>query len=112
MGVLTKLPESQSALEQAFDVRLELRPVLRLLGEGRQMLEHLREAEALAERLKDDSRRGLACAFMTTVQSSLDELDEALVNGKRALEIASASAIQFLMLARRTSSKRITIGAV
>jgi class 3 adenylate cyclase/tetratricopeptide (TPR) repeat protein len=88
MGVLKKLPESQAALEQAFDVRLELRPVLRLLGEGRQMLEHLREAEAIAERLKDDSRRGLACAFMTTVQSSLDELDEALVTGKRALEIA------------------------
>jgi len=88
MDVLKKLPESQAALEQAFDVRLELRPVLRLLGEGRQMLEHLREAEALAELLKDDSRRGLACAFMTTVQSSLDELDEALVTGKRALEIA------------------------
>ena len=31
------------------------------------MLEHLREAEALAERLKDDRRRGQVCAFMTTV---------------------------------------------
>src|SRR5439155_24409377 len=60
----------------------------RQLGEGRQMLEHLREAEALAERLKDDRRRGLVCAFMTTVQSTLDELDEALVTGTRALEIA------------------------
>ncbi len=88
MGVLKELPESQVTLEQAFDVRLELRPVLRMLGEGRQMLEHLREAEALAERLKDDSRRGRVCAFMTTVQSSLNELDEALVTGTRALEIA------------------------
>ena len=62
--------------------------VLRQLGEGRQMLDHLREAEALAERLKDDRRRGQVCAFMTTVQSTLDELDEALATGTRALEIA------------------------
>ena len=88
MGILKGLPESHATLERAFDIRLELRPVLRLLGEGRQMLEHLRDAEAIAERLKNDARRGLACAFMTTVQSSLDDLDEAMVTGKRALEIA------------------------
>ena len=52
------------------------------------MLEHLREAEALAERLKDDRRRGRVCAFMTTVHSTLGELDEALATGTRALEIA------------------------
>jgi predicted ATPase len=58
LDILKALPESQAALEQAFEIRVELRPVLRQLGEGRQMLEHLREAEALAERLKDDCRRG------------------------------------------------------
>ena len=52
------------------------------------MLHHLREAEALAERLGDDRRRGQVYALMTTVLSSLDELDEALVAGTRALEIA------------------------
>ena len=88
LGVLKALPESQAALEQAFEIRLELRPVLRQLGEVRQMLEHLREAEALAERLKDDRRRGRVCGFMTTVLSTLDELDEALVTGTRAVEIA------------------------
>jgi class 3 adenylate cyclase/tetratricopeptide (TPR) repeat protein len=88
LGVLDALPESQAALEQAFEIRLELRRVLRQLGEGRQMLEQLREAEAVAEQLKDDRRRGQVCAFMTTVLSGLDELDEALVTGTRALEIA------------------------
>ena len=88
LDVLKSLPESQAAMEQAFEIRLELRPVLRQLGEVRQMLEHLREAEALAERLKDDRRRGRVCGFMTTVLSTLDELDEALVTGTRALEIA------------------------
>src|SRR5215813_3694192 len=85
---LKALPESQTALEQAFEIRLDLRPVLRQLGEGRQMLEHLREAEALAERLNDDRRRGQVCGFMTTVQATLNELDEALLTGARALDIA------------------------
>ena len=77
-----------STLEQGFDLRLELRSVLIQLGEGRRMLERLREAEALAERLNDDRRRGRVCAFMTSTHSLLGELDEALVTGTRALEIA------------------------
>jgi tetratricopeptide (TPR) repeat protein len=88
LDILKALPESQARLEQAFEIRLELRPVLRQLGEGRLMLECLREAEALAERLKDDHRLGQVCAFMTTVQATLDELEEAVATGTRALEIA------------------------
>ncbi|MGA7786668.1 MAG: hypothetical protein WCA56_00745, partial [Xanthobacteraceae bacterium] len=88
LDIIKRQPESPNTLEQGFDVRLELRPVLRQLGEGRQMIEHLREAEAIAQRLKDDRRRGLVCSFMTTVYSSVDELDEALATGNRALEIA------------------------
>ncbi len=88
LGVLEALPGSRAALEQAFEIRLELRRVLRQLGEGREMLEQLRKAEAVAERLEDDRRRGRVCALMATVHSTLDELDEALVTGTRALEIA------------------------
>jgi class 3 adenylate cyclase/tetratricopeptide (TPR) repeat protein len=88
LGVLEALPESRAALEQAFEIRLELRRILRQLGEGRKMLHYLREAKVLAERLEDDRRRGQVYAHMTTVLSSLDELDEALVTGTRALEIA------------------------
>src|SRR5207248_1237907 len=58
LGVLDALPRSRAALEQAFEIRLELRRVLRQLGEGRTMLECLREAEALAEGVEDDRRRG------------------------------------------------------
>jgi class 3 adenylate cyclase/tetratricopeptide (TPR) repeat protein len=88
LDILKSGPETPATLEQAFEIRLELRSVLRLLGEIRQMLEQLREAEILAERLKNDLRRGQVCAFMTTVLSTLDELDEAVVTGNRALEIA------------------------
>jgi tetratricopeptide (TPR) repeat protein len=88
LGVLEALPESQVILEQAFEIRLELRPVLKQLGEVRRMLERLREAEALAERLTDDRRRGRVCAFMMNAHAMLGEQDEALASGTRALEIA------------------------
>jgi predicted ATPase len=89
LGALNALPESQSTLEQSFEVRLELRSVLGQLGESRRSLERLREAAAAAERLNDDSRRGRVCALMTNAHSSRGELDEALVTGTRALEIAT-----------------------
>jgi transcriptional regulator with AAA-type ATPase domain/tetratricopeptide (TPR) repeat protein len=88
LGILETLPENQSTLEQAFDIRLELRPVLGWLGELPLIPACLREAEALAERLNDDSRRGRVCVFMTNIHSQLGELDEALASGSRALEIA------------------------
>src|SRR5262249_6073114 len=54
LDLLKSLPESHASTEQAFEIRLALRSVLRQLGETRQMVENLREAENLAERLKDD----------------------------------------------------------
>ena len=90
LDVLDALPESRSTLEQAFDIRLELRSVLSLLDEGRHSLELLRQAEALAERLNDDRRRGRVLAFLASTYSNFGELDEALVTGTRALEIAEA----------------------
>jgi len=88
LGVVEALPESQSTLAQGFDIRFELRPVLLQLGEIRQALERMREAEPLAERLNDDRRRGRACACMSGSHALLGEQDEALVTGTRALEIA------------------------
>jgi tetratricopeptide (TPR) repeat protein len=62
--------------------------VLVQLGEVRPVLERLREAEALAERLNDDRRRGRVGALVTMAHNDLGELDEALVTGTRALAIA------------------------
>src|SRR4029450_13241288 len=64
LGVLAALPESPPALEQGFEIRLELRPMLGQLGEYRRVLERLREAEALAEALTDDSRRVRGCCVL------------------------------------------------
>jgi tetratricopeptide (TPR) repeat protein len=89
LGVLGELPESQSTLEQAFEIRLELRPVLSQLGEIRQGLERLREADILATRLGDDRRLGRVWAYETVAHSLLGELDEALVTAPRALKLAT-----------------------
>jgi len=88
LNVIKSLPVSPATQEQAFDILLELRPALIQLGEPRQALERLQEAESLAERLNDDRRRGWVCALMTNAHSLLGELDEALPTGARALEIA------------------------
>jgi tetratricopeptide (TPR) repeat protein len=90
LGVLEALPGNQFTLEQAFDIRLDLRTVLNQLGEVRRALERLRETEALAERLNDDRRRGRVSAVMTSVYSQLGELQEARASGTRALAIARA----------------------
>jgi class 3 adenylate cyclase/tetratricopeptide (TPR) repeat protein len=98
LGVLEALPESPSRLEQAFDIRLELRPAISNLGEVRPTLERLREAQTLAERLNDDRRQGWVSAFMTNTHSLLGELEEALATGTRALEIAGCLGEQRLRL--------------
>jgi tetratricopeptide (TPR) repeat protein len=88
LTALGHLPQDRSTLEQAFDIRLELRPALNQLGEIQQVLKYLREAEILAEQLNDDRRRGRVCAVMTIAHSLLGQLDEALATGTRAREIA------------------------
>jgi class 3 adenylate cyclase/tetratricopeptide (TPR) repeat protein len=88
LSILETLPQNESTLEQAFEIRLELRPVLNQLGEPRRMLDRLREAENLAGRLNDNRRLGQVCALVTIAHSQLGELDEALEFGTRALKIA------------------------
>jgi hypothetical protein len=58
------------------------------LGEIRRVLERLREAETLAEKLNDDDRRGRVCAFVTNVHGQVGALDAPLAWGSRALAIA------------------------
>jgi class 3 adenylate cyclase/tetratricopeptide (TPR) repeat protein len=88
LGLLATMPESEATLQQAFEIRLELRPVLNQLGEVRQQLERLREAEVLAQRLGDQRRLGRVYAFSTNIHALLGELDEASASGTRALAIA------------------------
>jgi tetratricopeptide (TPR) repeat protein len=69
-------------------VGARLRSVLQRLGELHEAMEHLREAEALAEVLNDDHRRGLVWAAESNAYAALGEPEEAVRRGSRALEMA------------------------
>src|SRR5262245_3267721 len=62
LAALAQLPESRDTIEQAIDLRCDLRNVLLPLDAHARIFDHLHAAEALAERLGDDQRRGrIAC---------------------------------------------------
>jgi DNA-binding SARP family transcriptional activator/type II secretory pathway predicted ATPase ExeA len=88
LSALDQLPETRAALEQAFDIWLGLRRALGQLADVRRVRECLREAEAIAEKLDDDRRRGRVYALMTNLHTLLGEMDEAVASGVRALAIA------------------------
>jgi class 3 adenylate cyclase/DNA-binding winged helix-turn-helix (wHTH) protein/tetratricopeptide (TPR) repeat protein len=85
-----RLPENRTTLEQATEICLEVRAVLAQLGEPRQALEFLREAEILAERLNDDHRRCRVRSRMINLQVMLGEFDQAFASGERVLAFAHA----------------------
>src|SRR6266705_3035643 len=64
LGALAHLPENHETIEQAIDLRLEVRSALFTLGEVRRGFDRLCEAEILAERISDQRRLGWTLAFM------------------------------------------------
>jgi len=56
LAALERLPESRQRGEQAIDLRFDLRTALLPLGQFARMTDHLREAERLAEQLRDRRR--------------------------------------------------------
>ena len=87
-AALRHLPESRATQEQAIDLRLDLRNALWALGELRQMLDHLREAAALAEALGDQRRLGRVAAFMCRYLREMGDHDSAVESGQHALAVA------------------------
>jgi tetratricopeptide (TPR) repeat protein len=89
--MLEHLPESRAKLEQAFDLRLELRNALWPLGEFRRILETLREADALAERLDDPRRLGWVSVYLCSSFYGAAQHDAAVAAGERALAFGLAT---------------------
>jgi tetratricopeptide (TPR) repeat protein len=88
LALLEALPDTRYKLEQSFEIRLEMRSVLSILGETRLASQRLREAESFAESLNDERRLGRVSAMMASNDCQLAELDAAFANGTRALTIA------------------------
>ncbi len=85
------LPQNHDTIEQAIDLRLELRQSLYALEHLEQILQHLTEAQALAKRLQDHQRRlSWISAYMANCHLLMGDHDGAVASGQRALAIAKA----------------------
>jgi class 3 adenylate cyclase/tetratricopeptide (TPR) repeat protein len=89
LSALPHLPAQRDTREQAIDLRFDLRNALMALGELGRILEHLREAETLAQALGDQRRLGWLSAYMTHYFWLTGDQECALQSGQSALAIAS-----------------------
>jgi len=88
LQALGYLPETAETQMAGIDVHLGLRNALTLLGEHERTLEHLRQAEWLAERTSDSARLGRALSFKANTLLLLGRHEEAIDAGRRARDIA------------------------
>src|SRR5207248_6785171 len=88
LSTITYLPEQRDTLEQAIDLRFELRDALNPVGELERVRDHLHEATTLAERLGDQGRLGRVLVHMTDYCRLRRDYDRAVAFGQRALAIA------------------------
>jgi len=88
LGALEHLPLTPERMAMAIDLRFDLRNSLHPLGELLQVLDHLRQALALAERLGEQRRLGWVASYMTQYFRLMGAPDQAVEWGERALAIA------------------------
>jgi tetratricopeptide (TPR) repeat protein len=89
LAALAQLPERRDTVEQAIDLRLDLRSALVPLNEHARVFGHLRVAEALAEQLDDPQRLGRLASYLCFYFSVIGEHDRAMASGQRALALAT-----------------------
>jgi class 3 adenylate cyclase/tetratricopeptide (TPR) repeat protein len=90
LAALAHLPEGRAMVEQAIDLRFELRQALQPLGEHQRVVDYLREAETLAATLDDQRRLGWVSAYLSQYHAWLGEPERAAEAGHRALSIGGA----------------------
>ena len=88
LGVLDHLPESRFTLEQAIDLRFDIRNALQPLGDLARILDTLREAEQFATRLDDPRRLGWVASYLAEHFRMRGDPGPAAEAGERALGIA------------------------
>jgi class 3 adenylate cyclase/tetratricopeptide (TPR) repeat protein len=86
---LGRLPESSAKVSLTIDVRFDLRNSLWPLGEYKKVLDHLHQAQALAEHHGDERRLSRALTFLTHYFFTQGDNRQALARGEAALAAAS-----------------------
>jgi tetratricopeptide (TPR) repeat protein len=87
---MTHLAATRERTEQAIDIRLGLRSVLRLLGEHERLPDLLREAEVLADRLGDRRRLAWATYGLANFYLHAGQHERAIEAGQRVAAAAAA----------------------
>ena len=90
LGALRHLPEQRHTVEQAIDLRFDLRNALTWLGEHERMLDYLREAKGLAQALDDRRRLGQVAAFLAFQYTVVGDYHQAVASAQRTLASAEA----------------------
>ncbi|HYB43034.1 MAG TPA: tetratricopeptide repeat protein, partial [Candidatus Methylomirabilis sp.] len=88
LEILTRLPDTAEAQDEALEIHLSLRNALTILGEHEQTLRHLGEARRLAEHTGDRRRLGRALSFEVNCLFLLGRHEQAIRVAARAAEIA------------------------
>ena len=91
LQILVHLPDGRAKLEQAIDIRLELRPPLLQLGRLPEVLQLSKEAEQLGTELGDESRLARVYSYLVNYHYLKGEPDLAIDYGERCLRIADAT---------------------
>jgi tetratricopeptide (TPR) repeat protein len=84
------LPETPETVEQAIDLRFNLRNALLPLGETGRIFDHLRSAESLARSLHDQRRLGQTFAYLAEYFRMTGDSAHAVASGECALDLATA----------------------
>jgi len=87
---LTYLPDGLPKYEQGADLHSQIRQALDPLGDDQAIIDHLRQAEALATTLGDRRRLVMALAQITQYHWQVSEFEQGLKVGERARDIAEA----------------------
>jgi tetratricopeptide (TPR) repeat protein len=88
LQAMAHLPESDTTMVLAIDLRLPLVGALAALGEHRRRGALLREAEALARALDDRARLGRVLSTMASALWQTGDPDGAIAVGQQALDLA------------------------
>jgi tetratricopeptide (TPR) repeat protein len=90
LTALGQVSETRATLELSIDLRFDLRNAFWPLGEFGRILDHLHEAQRLAQALNDQRRLGRVFSFLTQTTWMVGDNDQAVDTGHRALAIAEA----------------------
>jgi len=90
LASLEHLPKSRHILEQAIDLRLDLRNALFPLEALERLIENLRAAESLSEGLGDQRRLGRISGYLVHYYTLMGDREKATESGRRGLALAQA----------------------